>query len=546
MFMIACMRERTALGDSRETPWLVVSVGDAATADAAADTVLALESAFVNAGERVLLNAEAARRFEEQAPTAAQADAEKERTLLRALKAGRRELALGHLEKAREELAPIEALQSDELDMLRRSQAKLLFQVCVHRGYLLQRDGKDLAAREALSRCVATYPGLTPHDQPEIRSLFDATKSAMSFQPLSVQGPAGCTVRLFGVEVGRAPLTLSVAIGLTPVQLECTNQPGRRHLVDVGSGSNSVEIDPRFDRVVATNAGLRLAYADARAQRANVSGDAAALGDMLGALVLRVEREDTASGLAFRVSALDRTLGEIHDDAHSGDVGVYARRIADHVRDEKRETGQKLRTNTDRSGAAESNDQVVSQPVAAPSSASLVQPVLGAALGVVGLGGLITSWALYAERQDFRLTARPLITGEVLQDFDSRGAWMLGAASGGVAGLVAAEYLLLPASNSTVPTAAWLVGAAGVGGAAVGLAYTISSDSCEPMSMAIGDRTSRACFSRTADGLFGPMLILSSLPLLNVPLVYLLRGWLGSSANAVSLTPSSIAVRGTF
>jgi hypothetical protein len=42
------------------------------------------------------------------------------------------------------------------------------------------------------------------------------------------------------------------------------------------------------------------------------------------------------------------------------------------------------------------------------------------------------------------------------------------------------------------------------------------------------------------------MLMLSSVALLNVPLVYLLRGWIGSSGGAVSLTPSGFAVRGSF
>ncbi len=42
------------------------------------------------------------------------------------------------------------------------------------------------------------------------------------------------------------------------------------------------------------------------------------------------------------------------------------------------------------------------------------------------------------------------------------------------------------------------------------------------------------------------MLMLSSLPLLNVPIVYLFRSWLGSPAGKVSVTPSGFAVRGNF
>ncbi len=65
-------------------------------------------------------------------------------------------------------------------------------------------------------------------------------------------------------------------------------------------------------------------------------------------------------------------------------------------------------------------------------------------LGVLGVGRLITSWALYAERQAVRLEARPAGTDEVMQGFDARGTRMLAIGGTAAAGLVAAEYLLLP------------------------------------------------------------------------------------------------------
>ena len=77
----------------------------------------------------------------------------------------------------------------------------------------------------------------------------------------------------------------------------------------------------------------------------------------------------------------------------------------------------------------------------------MAQPVVGAALGVLGVGGLITSWALYAERQEYRLEARPEISADVIRGFDRRGAWMLAIGGTAAAGLVAAEYLLLPSAE---------------------------------------------------------------------------------------------------
>jgi hypothetical protein len=107
--------------------------------------------------------------------------------------------------------------------------------------------------------------------------------------------------------------------------------------------------------------------------------------------------------------------------------------------------------------------------------------------------GLITSWTLYAERQDYRLEARPEISDQVMRGFDRRGAWMLAIGGTAAAGLVAAEYLLLPRTDG-VPVAAWIAGAAGVAGAAVGVAYAVSSDQCEPMAVIAGERTSRSCY----------------------------------------------------
>jgi hypothetical protein len=66
------------------------------------------------------------------------------------------------------------------------------------------------------------------------------------------------------------------------------------------------------------------------------------------------------------------------------------------------------------------------------------------------------------------------------------------------------------------------------------------------MVIAAGERTSRACYARTSDGLLGPMLMLSSVPLLNVPLVYLLRGWLHTPDHVLTLTPTGPSFRGRF
>jgi hypothetical protein len=498
----------------------------------------------------VITNAEAAERFEAQFPSGAVLDAERQKPLLAALASAGRELALGRLPEAERALKPFDALTDAELDFLRGSLAPKLFNACVMRALILQRNDQPDAASAAMQRCVATYPGTKPPAQPEIQHLFEQAQSAMAFAPLTVQAPAGCIVRLFGVAVGRSPLRmLPVATGQTPVQLECTEEvPGRRHIVNVKAGANSIEIDPRFERSVTSHEALQLIYDQRAALLSHARIDADVLGDALHARVIVVEKDDANPSYTVTAPAgAAAELGKLHYGMDSGADRGDLLRIVDGLRYGAVGLNTTAARGTDGS-TPESNNPARAAPAGrdAKDSGSVVQPVVGAALGVLGIGGLVTGWALYAERQDYRLEARPEISDDVMRGFDQRGAWMLAIGGTAAAGLVAAEYLLLPRTDA-VPVAAWVAGAVGVAGAAVGLAYAVSSDNCEPMAVVAGERTSRACYARTSDGMFGPMLMLSSLPLLNVPLVYLLRSWLGTSAaGTVSLTPSDFTVRGSF
>jgi hypothetical protein len=496
----------------------------------------------------VITNAAAADRFEAQYPSGAPLDAERQKLLLAALATAGRELALGRLPEAELALKPFDALTDAELDFLRGSNAPNMFNACVMRAFILWRNRQADAASGAMQRCVATYPGLKPPPQPEIQSLFEKAQSAMTFAPLTVQGPAGCVVRLFGVAVGRSPLRLpQVATGRTPVQLECTDAPGRRHLVDVKPGSNTIEM-PSFDRAVTSRGALQLIYDQQGALLSHARTDAGAIGEALSARVV-VLVHDEANPSSYTVTApagAANELGQLRYDALSGaDRGDLLRiveglRTGAHELDETSSVAGAVPTYQNKRPARSAPGVIDSE-----GRRSLVQPVIGSALGVLGVAGLITSWALYAERQAYRREARPAISDEVAQGFDARGTRMLAIGGTAAAGLVAAEYLVLPRADG-VPLAAWLVGTAGGATAALGLAYALGGDACEPMAITVGERTSRACYAPTSDAMFGPILMLSSVPLLNVPLVYLMRGWLGSSAGAVSLTPSGFAVRGNF
>ena len=541
---------RDARAQQHEEPWLVVpAVSGAAPSQVAATTAAALEleESLQNVSAAVLPNVLAAQRFEKQQPAPSPIEVGTQQDLIGDLRKGQRLLELGHLSEAETALLPIERLDESDLDWLRRSDARLMFEVCVTHARILRRENQTRRARDQMVRCVATYPGFTPRDQPEIRQLFDEAQSSLSFGTLEVRGPASCTVRVFGVAVGRSPLTVRLIARPTPLQLECSEDSlGRRHLVNVGTRS-AVDIDPRFDHVVHSSDGLELVYEQQDSLRSDLANDADALGRALNARVILLE-PNSASAYSVTAAALTpRDLGTLHYDSRSGAARADLLRILGVLRRASEPDNSGLQPRAS-SGAGESKPDVVVPPAsssAAEGGKSLARPIVGTALGVLGVGGLVTSWALYADRQNFRLEPRPLITYDVLDAFNRRGAWMLGVAGFADAAAIAAEYLLLPASDA-VPLAAWLVGAAGIAGTAVGIAYTVGGDACDPMAVGSGVSIPRACYSRLSDGLFGPMLVLSSVPLLNVPLVYLLRSWLGTPEHALTLTPTGLNFRGRF
>ena len=171
--------------------------------------------------------------------------------------------------------------------------------------------------------------------------------------------------------------------------------------------------------------------------------------------------------------------------------------------------------------------------------------VTGVAASLIGVGFFVASWAVYVARQDYRLRAHSVVDPNVIDSWESRGAWALWLSVGSAASFVAAEYILLPEERD-VPTLAWFAGGAGLITAAIGLVYSVGGTHCAPQAAAPGASLLRDCQSGTADALFRPMLLLTSAPLLNVPLTYLLRSLFAEAPESLSFTPSGILVRGTF
>lgn len=171
--------------------------------------------------------------------------------------------------------------------------------------------------------------------------------------------------------------------------------------------------------------------------------------------------------------------------------------------------------------------------------------VIGASSAVIGGIGLVVSWSVYAARQSYRLTPRSVVSRDTVDNWTRQGAWSFWVGAGSSALIVASEYLLLPESDS-VPTLAWFAGGGGLILAAVGVGYAVGGTHCAPTAVRPGADILLACSSGAADALLGPMLIISSTVLLNVPLTYLFRKAFAGAPESLSIGPGNVSLGGRF
>lgn len=171
--------------------------------------------------------------------------------------------------------------------------------------------------------------------------------------------------------------------------------------------------------------------------------------------------------------------------------------------------------------------------------------IVGTSALVAGGLSLLGSWTLYIARTAYRQRAFARLTPDVVDEFTSMGAWGLGLGLAGSALFVAGEALLLPESRD-VPTLGWFAGGGGVVLAAVGVGFWVGGEACGPQEYRPGANIRLSCSAASADRMFGPMLLLTSAPLLAVPITYLLRKAFSGAPESLSIGPGSIQMSGRF
>jgi hypothetical protein len=191
-----------------------------------------------------------------------------------------------------------------------------------------------------------------------------------------------------------------------------------------------------------------------------------------------------------------------------------------------------------------------------PTSVSVLRPqlthhdhrtprIIGAVSAVVGGVALIGSWTLYISAQSYRLRPWTRLDDGTVDNWVTMRAASLWMGVGASALLTASEYLLLPEAQDP-PLLAWIGGAVGVGVAAVGLGFAVAGTHCPPQVIRPGADLLLACDAGTSDSVFGPLLLVSSIPLLNLPLTYLLRSAFRGEPDSLSIGPRGLQMKVRF
>ncbi|MET0390788.1 MAG: hypothetical protein ABW321_32745 [Polyangiales bacterium] len=533
-----------AQGQSSER-WLFVPVlSGARNAELAITPITSpLEIELRARGQQALSNADAGTLFEvRHSSEPVKLNTDELSRLLHSVGLAARHLALGELPQAQQAMEGVYALSGPARDYLNReaARARKIFDTCLMTAYLWEREHKRPEALRQMRECSRNFPGFRPEGHaypPEVREVFALAKQQVNREPettLLVQSreSAGCGVRLNGIEVGRSPMSFSdVRSGITRIQLECrAGVAGRIHPVDLQPGPNHLDIDPSFDAAVHSHDGLWLQYDNDGERAARVDADLQQLQRALGPLRVVGLLLDARAPHTVRVRTIGEPPSDVTQLAYSLSAGYPPAELAAAV---DLLTPKPITTSAVSDGPRpirlDPPSTTVEEPapsVLAPATQSQPQLLAGILLAAAGSGGLATGWILYTMRHQFRVEALSLDDDADVDSMEVRPAkhyppsgWTLAAAGAGLSVLTLSEYFWLPPARG-VPAIAWVMGGLGVAVVATGIVLALLGPRCNDLATA---SFPPECGAFNGDTIFGPLIALHALPLVNVPITYALR-----------------------
>ncbi|MFK7997940.1 MAG: PEGA domain-containing protein [Polyangiales bacterium] len=519
------------------TGWVLLPVTSEGDAAALATEI---RQALVDAGAPVIDDDGATLAFEQSVSAPVQslsqsdidAWAERSRNALQAL-------ARADYDTAREELLEAQRVAQRAADELNREaeRARQVLDTCLFMARAFLETGERHQADRQVRVCRVLVPQVEPRRHrhtPEIHELLERVDAESSGATLELtSSPSGCTARVNGIAQGETPFTMqNVARGEYRVQVECTEERGRLHRVDVGEGVTRVHVDSNFDSrvrsapVVSAEPGFTIP-------------NAADIAQMMQRSVVVIMRDDEA----YRLWRVDPDGNSTEVRSSAGNVAEAAQALVDR-------NSLDLRFESPRAITVDD----IAEPASERAAASLPNPAtplpgwrLGAGLGAVAAGGglLALGIVFHLDRAnigdaygDYRMTDSPLgfQENQALWLDSALGPAAISAFAGGA--LAAAGTALLVREHQRVPWWAWAIGGAGVVVAGSALIPVLTRPECIDVLDPIDGRQV-GCIEGDLAGSRATLIAAASLPLIAVPLSALLQ-----SGGDAELSPSVEASAG--
>lgn len=416
-------------------------------------------------------------------------------------------------------------------------------------------ERKPKAARAQAFECRRLVPDMEPEASmhpPDVIGELAAAEAALEMQkPGSLRvtsEPTGCPVFIQGRNLGQTPLELPrLSRGEYRIQVECVpGHYGRVHRVTLGPSRTLVHVDSHFDAAVHSSDGVSLRYGTDAARTRHARAHAIEVGRAVGARNVALLQPEPGDGNRVRVSALEVEQGRLRASVivQLDDTGALMR--VDKAIATLQE-GRSLDLTAEPPVPLPETETVVlatkAEPQAAPSALRAVaKPLLidtdadaddtaapdalAWALGGTGVATHLAGWALYAHlmalEADYRKVRDLPDSAEARRRLARIDAFELAppitALSGAALTTLALPLLLPEARPGAAPLWALITGSAGLAVAGTGAVLLVSGGGCDAF-----DRLGR-CDDVPATTRLGAMLLGTAVPLLSIPIVYLLRG----------------------
>ncbi len=539
--LLGALPTAAAAQDARSDVWLVVPIGSPDEPDR--DTVEEATAALRQASVEVIAPERAASLFEQRhsrAPVRLQpAEVDK---LQEAIGQVSHHLALENLNEARQALSALQQLTPEVSDYLNRKleRAEQIFQACLLMAHLLRKGGYRDKAYDQAGECARSFPGFEPdpqHYPPYIIDLFQrAAAEVQASTPATVRIAAtsgdDCRARINGVDWGPVPSRVpGIRAEEVRVQVDCGQVTGRIHRRRIQPGENEFLIDTRFDRAVQTDTGLWLRYPDPDRSDRHRLEDSIRVARLVGAA--QVLQVDPALGRLYRIDVPSARYAAFRALDGQSLPAAVAELIDLRVEPAAERAASDLdspRAALDPAFADEQLERDLRYDESHDSSALRPWGYAGAAISAAALG---TGWVYWFIRRD---QANHRLQSDFEADYDGYRVPVLAFGGAGSLGLCASAPLSLPEQRG-VPWWSYIVGAGGLGLAAYGI-YVWQQDERTCL-----ERTGDECLKESRiDTLGGPFFAMQSLPLLSVPITYLVRHLLRSeqTSPSPSLTLSAV------